>query len=119
VRLSARCRAVPITVASDAPRIPLWSWQEDVRVSDPGGGRVLLHTRWGEVTLDAPGRRVAEALRRMTLGPVYLDNVVAGGPDRDRLAALLDGLQDVVVRSLGTEDGMGPLLSVVPVGRHA
>jgi hypothetical protein len=112
---------VPTTVASDAPRIALWSWREDVWVeADPAGASALLHTRWGEVVLDRPGRRVAEALRRMTLGPVYLDNVVAGGtPERDRLAELLDGVQDVVVRSLGTEDGMGPLLSVVPVGRHA
>ena len=111
---------MPITVASDAPRIALWSWREDVSVeADPAGASALLHTRWGEVALESPGRRVAEALRRMTLGPVYLDNVVASAPERDRLAELLDGLQDVVVRSLGTEDGMGPLLSVVPVGRHA
>lgn len=106
--------------AVDPRRIPLWSLRDDVLVEvDPGGEQAVLLTRWGEVELGRPGRLVVEALRRMSFGPVLLDNVVAGGPQRRRLAELLDGLQDVLVRSLGTEDGMGPLLSVVPVARYA
>jgi hypothetical protein len=112
---------MPTVPPSDARRVPLWSLRDDVLVEvDPAGEEVVLLTRWGEVELGHPGRLVVEALRRMSFGPVLLDNVVAGGtPERHRLAELLDGLQDVLVGSLGTEDGMGPLLSVVPVARHA
>jgi SagB-type dehydrogenase family enzyme len=112
---------MPIPPPPDARRIPLWSLRDDVLVEpEPGGDGAVLLTRWGEVAVRGVGRRVVETLRRMTFGPVFLDNVVAGGtPDRRRLAELLEGLQYVLVRSLGTEDAMGPLLSVVPVDRES
>jgi SagB-type dehydrogenase family enzyme len=107
-------------IDGDLRRVAFWSLCDDILVETglPGAGVVLL-TRWGDVAIGDPGPAIIESLRRMTFGPVSLDNVVDGEPDRRRLIELLDGIQDRVVRSIGLEDGTGLLLSVAPVGRHA
>jgi SagB-type dehydrogenase family enzyme len=107
----------------------LWSLREDVHVElEPADGPVLLHSRWGDITIQWPSPVVREALRRMLLGPISLENVVAGRRDPalrqtadDDLALLrsvLDQLQSLVIRTLGFESGQ-PLMSVVPLTPQA
>jgi SagB-type dehydrogenase family enzyme len=110
-----------------ADRIRLWSLREDVLVEgDPEHDRLVVVTKWGETRIDAPGYLVRECLRRMSLGPISLQNVLpsAAGKgnhtaDLARLRQVLDLLGDCVVHSLGLQDGEGPLLSAVPVARNA
>ena len=105
-------------------RSELWSLREDVRVSPVSEeGPVRLRSQWGDVTIERPSPVVREALRRMRLGPVSLENVI--GPEhgateisRARLYAVLDRIQPLVIRTLGFETGQ-PLLSVVPLTPQA
>ncbi len=115
-----------MSIESDRPaqRVRLWSLSEDVLVEgDPGDDQVVVVTRWGEIKLGDAGGAVRESLRRMSLGPISLDNVVTGAPartgDRARVDEILDKLGGSVVHSLGTTEGGTPLLSVVPVARDA
>lgn len=107
----------------ESARIRLWSLREDVLVErNPGDDRLVVVTRWGETWIDAPGPLVHESLRRMSLGPISLENVLRPElPERDqiRLREVLDLLSNSVVHSLGLRDGEGPLLSAVPVTRNA
>ena len=101
-------------------RSELWSLREDVRIS-PGDGPLRLRSQWGEVTIERPSPVVREALRRMRLGPVSLENVTGPEPgdgDRARLHAVLGRLQPLVIRTLGSATGR-PLLSVVPLAPQA
>src|SRR2546430_5198240 len=107
-------------------RIRLWSLREDVLVeADPDIGRVVVINRWGETRIDDADEIVRESLRRMSLGPISLDNVLPPenpGPSTtderraewDRLGQVLDVLSGSVVHSLGMYDGEGPLLSAGP-----
>jgi len=122
------------TAATDPPpagirRVSLWSLREDVLVeANTGEDSVLVLTRWGEIRVDSPGPAAKELLRRMSFGPVSLENVL-GAPAREpaaeelaqhkRLHEVLDQLQCAVVRSLGLQNAAGPLLSVVPIARQA
>ncbi|MET7669039.1 hypothetical protein [Micromonospora luteifusca] len=106
--------------------VALWSFPEDVLVETGApDGSVLLLTRWGEIRVDDPDPTTVESLRRMSFGPVSLENVLQGVADdgvedrRRRLSALLDRLQHVVVRSVGLDDGLGPWLSAVPLTPNA
>ena len=114
-------------------RIRLWSLREDVllEASRPDG-MVLLLTRWGEVRIEDPGTTVRGALRRMTLGPVSLENVFTpsleirklhnnGEPDSEcvRLERVVQRLSGSIVHSLALDDGEAPLLSAVPVAAQA
>jgi SagB-type dehydrogenase family enzyme len=101
----------------------LWSLRDDVSVeSESGGGPVRLRGRWGEVVIERPSRLVREALGRMRLGPISLENVINGRQADSATAARLraelhgvfDQLQHLIIRSLRLETGQ-PLLSVVPV----
>ncbi|HKB31577.1 MAG TPA: hypothetical protein VKD26_12175, partial [Streptosporangiaceae bacterium] len=57
----------------------LWSLREDVQVElAPGDGPVLLRSRWGDVRVQRPSPVVREAIHRMRLGPISLENVIAG-----------------------------------------
>jgi SagB-type dehydrogenase family enzyme len=106
-------------------RSELWSLREDVRLSR-GEGPLRLSSQWGEVTIERPSPVVREALRRMRLGPVSLENVTGPEPAqseqaqnaRARLHAVLDRIQPLVIRTLGFETGQ-PLLSVVPLTPRA
>jgi SagB-type dehydrogenase family enzyme len=107
----------------------LWSLREDVLVDLPAGdGPVLLRGHWGNVTIERPSAPVREALRRMLLGPISLDNVVGarnGAAERKTAAAtlalvrqVLDQLQPFIIRTLGSDTGQ-PFLSVVPVSPYS
>jgi SagB-type dehydrogenase family enzyme len=120
-----------------AQRLPsdrqLLSLREDVLIESDGDsdGPVVVLTPWGEVALDQPGPVVRESLRRMTLGPVSLRNVLTDGrvptrfdePEIDtecgRLEEAMDLLQASVVYSLGVQENGGLLLSAIPIARHA
>ncbi len=111
-------------------RFELWSLREDVNVElEPGDGPVRLQSRWGDVTVQQPSAPVREALSRMRLGPISLENVIgsrqaqatgdgtAAGEARAQrlhLYRVLDRLQPLIIRSLGLGSGQ-PLLSVVPL----
>jgi SagB-type dehydrogenase family enzyme len=127
------------TTRSDRRCVDLWSLREDVLVDagDPDGP-VVLSGRWGETRLHRAGPLVREALRRMSLGPISLANVVAelaaessvcpsspGGHTataadaQAEILMLLHRLRHLVVRSLTMEDAEQPLLSVVPIVQSA
>lgn len=106
-------------------RIHLWSLSEDVLVEDDSTrDRHVVITKWGETRLDGVDDAVLESLRRMGLGPVSLENVLAHTPperahSRAAVHRVLDLLSGSVVRSLALADGEGPLLSATPVVRDA
>jgi len=97
---------------------------EDAFVEDDAEAGSVLITRWGELIVDDADKLVVECLRRMTLGPISLHNVVsapAGTGERlthdglARLHRVLDRFSGSVVHSLRLPDGLRPLLSVAPV----
>jgi SagB-type dehydrogenase family enzyme len=106
-------------------RRELWSLREDVNVEmEPDEGPVRLRGRWGDSVVQEPSRLVREALRRMRLGPISLENAISGPVDntadeqRTELQLLFDRLQPLIIRSLGLATGQ-PLLSVVPLTVHS
>ncbi|MDH6128044.1 SagB family peptide dehydrogenase [Kitasatospora sp. GP82] len=107
----------PSDSSSPATWIELWSLREDILLEEqPDDDSVVLRSQWGDLHIPRPGAVLTEALRRMQLGPVQLENV----PGTEELAArvrLLTALRQLgglVVRSIGAPDGEQPLLSVVP-----
>ncbi|MFI6292806.1 SagB family peptide dehydrogenase [Nonomuraea sp. NPDC050790] len=102
-----------------AARLELWSFREDVLVeTDEDTGRLTLRGRWDDVVLAPQRPAVREALRRMTLGPIRLENVPADPADRATLARLLERCAHMVVRSVGfSPDEL--VLSVVPLTPQA
>ncbi|MCQ4084274.1 SagB family peptide dehydrogenase [Streptomyces sp. RB6PN25] len=111
------------------PGIPLWSLREDVHLEkDPTGDVTVLHSRWGDIGVTGKDALVYECLRRMSFGPVSLENLLGAADGtseaatigrRARLHYVLERIQPLVVRSLGMEDAKQPLLSVVAVSQHA
>ncbi|WP_158088672.1 SagB family peptide dehydrogenase [Thermoactinospora rubra] len=102
-----------------SPRFSLWSFREDVYIeTETADETVVIHSPWGELRLPRPSPAVLEALRRMSLGPISLENVIDTRQDRADLDLLLDRLQHLVVRSFGDDQGR-PLISVVPIAREA
>jgi len=104
---------------NDGPRrrSELWSLREDIQIELESDGDVLrVQSGWGTVRIQRPPETVREALYRMSLGPVSLENVIdmRNGPDRIQLDQVLSQLQPLIIRSLGLETGQ-PLLSVVPM----
>ncbi len=110
---------------------PLWSLLEDAFV-DEGSEHLTVHGRWGAIEIDDASPLVREALHRMSLGPVALENISAlhdnfvrwqtgGGPCLiwRKLKNTLDQLGGCVVPSLGLNDGAGPILSLVAVNGNA
>jgi SagB-type dehydrogenase family enzyme len=107
-------------------RPELWSLREDVNVElDSDDGPVRLRGRWGDVTIYQPSPLAREALSRMRLGPISLENAISGPeaapPDSDAVAAqgqelrgVFEQLQPLIIRSLRLDSGQ-PLLSVVPL----
>lgn len=108
---------------------PLWSLLEDVLVEPAAGGHLAVRGRWGEIEVADRSDLVRDALNRMSLGPVSLENVPPLHENfvswRDgsfttcahwrRLKRTLDQLGGYVVASLGHEDGSGPLVSAIAV----
>jgi SagB-type dehydrogenase family enzyme len=106
-------------------RDELWSLREDVVVeSGPGDAPLLLRGRWGDLSLARPSRLVREALLRMSLGPVSLENAICpsansdGQAERKHLHKALDALNPLIIRSLKRESG-DPILSVVPLAARS
>lgn len=112
---------------------PLWSLLEDaVVVSDPERGHLTVRGRWGDIEVLDESPVVREALHRMTLGPVSLENIPAlyenfaswkagtgSCPVWRRLKRTLDRLGGCVIPSLGLDDGAGPILSVLAIAGDA
>ncbi|MDH6709448.1 hypothetical protein P3T27_006194 [Kitasatospora sp. MAA19] len=107
----------------ECPVVHLWSLAEDVAVH-PGAldGELVLVGLFGTEHIKDEPLVVAEALRRMELGPVLLTNVEAGSdsglsPDevQSALSRVLKRIPHLVVCTLGVDDLRGPLLSVVPL----
>ncbi|CAL9613451.1 hypothetical protein SUDANB95_05645 [Actinosynnema sp. ALI-1.44] len=98
------------------PSLSLWSFRDDVAIETAEDGSLTILARWGDVTLDPPGRAIEEVLHRMTFGPVALGNV--DGLDQDELHGLFERLPGRIVRSLGSRDSAIPLLSAQPVSPH-
>ncbi|MFI9815525.1 SagB family peptide dehydrogenase [Saccharothrix variisporea] len=96
--------------------LSLWSFRDDVAIETAEDGSLTILARWGDVTLDPPGRAIEEVLHRMTFGPVALGNV--DGLDEEELHGLFDRLPGRIVRSLGSRDSAIPLLSAQPVSPH-
>ncbi|MEV6238721.1 hypothetical protein [Lentzea sp. NPDC051838] len=107
---------------------PLWSLLEDAFV-DEDAEHLTVHGRWGKIELADTSPLVREALHRMSLGPVALENISmlhdnfvrwktgGNGPCLiwRKLKNTLDQLGGVLVPSLGLDDGAGPILSVMAV----
>jgi SagB-type dehydrogenase family enzyme len=105
------------------PPVQLWSLREDVHVEvDSDDDTVILHTRWGEKTVRRPTPMIREVLRRMSLGPISLENFIGQYTEepgeRAQLYRLLDRLQYLVVRSFGP-DVERSVISVVPLAPQA
>lgn len=115
---------IPPTEGSSPRMHHLWSLREDTVVGWEGR-TLVLSGPLGTERVEEPPPPVAEALRRMELGPVLLANLVqpnggAPGPDNYTvILSVLSGISHVVVRTLSLEDLKGPVLSVVPVGPAA
>jgi len=99
----------------------LCSLREDVLVeADDHGDQLLVTTMWGDITITDPSPAVRDALERMSLGPVLLENVVPKQrPERGRVERVLEMISGCVVHSLGHDDTLGPSLSVIPIARRA
>jgi len=110
---------------------PLFSLLEDTFVSAEGH-RLTVHGRWGDIEVSDDSPLVREALNRMSLGPVSLENIPVlfaefnrwreegyCGPEWPRLRLTLDELGGCVVPSLGLHDGAGPILSLMAVASDA
>lgn len=103
-------------------RMALWSLRDDVLLETESPDRLVLFTRWGELRVENPDATTLDFLRRMSYGPVSLDNALGADTDerqRRSLAALLERLQHVVIRSLGLAADFRPLMSVAPITRQA
>jgi SagB-type dehydrogenase family enzyme len=100
--------------------VELWSLREDVLVEDgPERDRLVVVSRWGEIGIDGTDDLVRESLRRMSLGPIVLENVGAHNcQEWANVHRVLEKLGGSVVRSLNVPDD-GLLLSAVPIARHA
>jgi SagB-type dehydrogenase family enzyme len=103
-------------------RTHLRSLSEDVLVerSDEHDARVRVVTRWGEFVFDDVTTAVLGALERMSMGLSAVANIEPASPDeRAALAGMLDLISGSTVHALRLDDGIGVLLSVVPVAEHA
>ncbi|MGY0019273.1 NADH oxidase [Streptomyces sp. cg35] len=117
---------IPPTVDTPLRMHHLWSLREDTVVGwDEEGRTLVLSGPQGTERVEDPTPVVAEALRRMELGPVLLANLVqpnAGAVSGDTYTVVLSvlrGISHVVIRTLSLEDLKGPVLSVVPVAPTA
>lgn len=96
----------------------LWSFRDDVVVESEPGGHVVVRSRSGDTDLGRQRPAVLMALRRMSLGPIALSNVVRSEADRSSLDEALVRLEHLVVQSAAL-DPQQPLLSMVPLTPQA
>lgn len=96
-----------------------WSLRDEVFVElGPGEGTVVVRSRSEDTTLRRLPPAVVRALRRMTLGPIALSNVINDRADWETMDEVLDQLRHLVVRAFGFEPDRH-LLSVVPLTPQA
>ena len=98
----------------------LWSLTEDTLLEAGDDGSLVAITWWGEYEFPQLADDVRESLDRLVLGPVSMANLAVSGGERDdawrsSLRKVLTRLSGSVVHSLASDDGRGPLLSVIPV----
>ncbi|GAA3203685.1 SagB family peptide dehydrogenase [Nonomuraea helvata] len=103
--------------SAEAPWFALWSFREDVYLEFQDDG-LILRSRWEDVSAPMPGRQVAEALRRMCLGPISLENVITRDADSEELSRILEVVHHLVVRSFGPDPEQA-LISVAPISPRA
>jgi SagB-type dehydrogenase family enzyme len=98
----------------------LWSFRDDVLIeADPDTGAVILHSQWEDTALPPVTEpAIREALRRMSLGPILLENVARDQAELAAIERVLERLEHVVIRSIGV-DADRPLISVVPLAPQA
>lgn len=98
----------------------LWSFRDDVLVeADPDTGAVILHSQWEDTALPPDTEPATwEALRRMSLGPILLENVTRDRAEVAAIEQVLERLGHLVVRSVAV-DADRPLISVVPLTPQA
>ncbi|WP_129839742.1 NADH oxidase [Streptomyces sp. RFCAC02] len=107
-------------IAAEARTFHLRSLTEDVTLDQESGGDALvLLSRWGTDRVDRPSPRVREVLRRMALGPVLLTGTPEPADGEPVVPRVLGRLSHLVIHTLGVDDLRGPLLSALPVARHA
>ncbi|MGW5660936.1 hypothetical protein ACWEWG_12675 [Streptomyces sp. NPDC003758] len=117
-------------VPQTGPRtLPLWSLREEVTVEAYTDGELVLRCGGATEAVRCADPVLREVLRRMTLGPVLLSNVDASlahpatrapgtrPAEASPVWSVLRRLSHLVVRSLGTDDEKGPLLSVFTLTR--
>jgi len=101
----------------------------------PTADHLVALTQWGKIRIDDANPLVRQALERMSLGPVLLENVPllqeparrwrTGGPGQapcpewTLMKSVLDLLSSCVVHSLGLDDRGRPVLSAMPVSEQA
>lgn len=107
-------------MSKEPVRYCLWSFREDVLIeADPDTGAVILHSQWGDTALPPVTEpAIWEALQRMSLGPILLENVTRDRADLAAIERVLERLEHLVVRSIGV-DADRPLFSVVPLTPQA
>lgn len=96
----------------------LVSLREDVHIEIGSSGDPAIYSRWEEAPLPAAQPQVLDAVRRMSLGPILLGNVLTGPDQVAELRRVLIGLEHLVVRSIGL-DPARPALSVTPLTPQA
>lgn len=97
------------------PPFPMLSFREDVYLEEEDTqDAVIVHHRWADTPIPRPSPAVFEALSRMTLGPISLDNVQHNDVERRELEKILADLQHLVVHSFGLRPAL-PVVSVVPL----
>ncbi|HEY5820463.1 MAG TPA: hypothetical protein VIT20_00715 [Propionibacteriaceae bacterium] len=103
----------------------LWALTPDAVLSEEASDATVSGL-WGSVTLHSPPEVTLEALRRMTLGPVALENVddlrqdflgwstesEAGCRTWSSVKEALNALGGYVVPSLALHDGLSPVMSM-------
>lgn len=92
----------------------LWSLRDDVVVESEPGQPVVVRSRYGDTNIGRQRPAVLAALRRMSLGPIALSNVIHDQVDRSSLDDALARLEHLVVWSVAL-DPERPLLSMVPM----
>lgn len=101
--------------------LELWSLSEDVSFTAPPSGHpVELRSTEVAVRLTDPTGSIGMALYRLCLGPIRLENVLAGlsSTQRDEIQRLFRTVEGLLIRSLATPTGRA-LLSVVPLSPRA
>ncbi|MCX5261986.1 hypothetical protein OOK27_49030 [Streptomyces canus] len=112
---------VNLSLGPSSDWLELWSLGEDVSFTAPPSGQpVELRSTEVALRLTDPTGSIGMALYRLCLGPIRLENVLAGlsSAQRQEIQRLFRTVEGLLVRSLATPTGRA-LLSVVPLSPRA